>query len=149
MTEASPGSFAQTFYLLINIIQIEMKQVLLILVLLSGFAMSQSAAQANCKPADCKPCPPGCCIVNGCVAKGSAASVTNQPVDIAFASLMIEDVSTDKKACTMSRKEMKACIAACKNQNSVSIAPDCKPTPGCISSSSVHSIEQKACIQKL
>ena len=126
-----------------------MKQVLLILLLLSGFAMSKSAAQANCKPANCQPCPPGCCIVNCCPSKGSAASLNNQPVDVAFASLLIEDASHDKKACTMSRKEIKACVAACKNQSVASEVPKCQPASTCTASSAFRPSEQKTGVQKL
>lgn len=126
-----------------------MKHVLMILVLLSGFAISESTAQANCKPANCKPCPPECCISNCCISKGSAASVSGKSVDVAYAAFLSEDVGKDNKACTtMSRKEMKACIAACKNQTAGSSTPNCKPTSS-TTLSVVLPTEQKVAVQKV
>ena len=118
----------------------------MILVLLSGFAMSESFAQANCKPSNCSPCPPGCCIVNCCTSKGAAASVTNQPVDVAFASLLIEDVQSTKQNCNMSRKEMKACIASCKTVTSAAALESCKPAPSCHSTAAVIPAVQTASV---
>lgn len=106
-----------------------MKNVLMILILFGGFAINASAQQ-NCKPADCKPCPPGCCIVNCCTPKGAAARVSVEPSSEAqLASFMLGTPS-----CNMTKKEMKACIAACKADavaSSTTSTVSCKPSPTC------------------
>ena len=104
-----------------------MKNVLMILILFGGFALNASAQQ-NCKPANCAPCPPECCIINCCASKGSAASATPTS-EAQLTSLMLGSSS-----CNMTKKEIKACKAACKanaETTTVSITPSCKPYPTC------------------
>jgi len=112
-----------------------MKNVLLILILLGGFALNASAQ--NCKPADCKPCPPGCCIVNCSTSKGAAANV--QPTNEAqLTSLMLGTPS-----CNMTKKEMKACLAACKSNNvATTTEVSCKPIPTCQPTTTCKSHQQ-------
>lgn len=103
-----------------------MKNVFVILVLISGFVVSNADAQ-SCNPANCPPCPPGCCIINCCTSKAAAAAITtDQTMDVMFASFLAEGLKTTK----MSRKEMKACIEACKTSGTTAAA-NCQPTPAC------------------
>ncbi|MGB3078784.1 MAG: hypothetical protein WBB31_06875, partial [Saprospiraceae bacterium] len=63
-----------------------MKTVLMIMLLIGGFAIQQADAQ-NC----CVPSPPGCCL-SSCSksAKGSAADAkTAQPIEATFASFLV------------------------------------------------------------
>ena len=101
-----------------------MKNVFLILVLFGGFAMSSLSAQA-CKPANCAPCPPGCCIINCCKGAAAAASVENTS-DAPFVLLTANSLEQPQPQ-TMSRKEMKACVAACKKANVTTAQPSCQP----------------------
>ena len=112
-----------------------MKNVLLMLVLFSGLAISSASAQ-SCKPADCAPCPPGCCIINCCTDKGAAADAKGKS-DVTYASLVAYDAAG--KEIKMSKKEMKACMASCKKANAVpqtttaacQPSPSCQPNPAC------------------
>jgi hypothetical protein len=85
-----------------------MKNVLMIFVLLGGFALQQVGAQKGCQP-----CPPGCCVLScSASAKGSAASssAATQP-DLIFASF---NPDGNNPSCQkMNKKEMKACLASC------------------------------------
>lgn len=119
-----------------------MKNLLMILLMLSGFALPDAGAQANCNPANCAPCPPGCCIVNCNSTRGSAASVTAIPVEVAFASFLMEGLESTGRDCNMTRKEMKACIKSCKsasasavNATAVTNSTGCQPVPSCQSAS--------------
>ena len=99
-----------------------MKNVFLILVLFGGFAMSTLSAQA-CKPADCAPCPPGCCIINCC--KGADAASAETGANSVF--VLLAAASTEQPSQTMSRKEVKACMTACKKGNVTTATPSCQP----------------------
>jgi len=91
-----------------------MKTVLMILVLVGGLVTSNALAQ-SCKPANCAPCPPGCCIINCCPGKGSAASASNAvSTELMFATMVSEGQNANCQPAQMSRKERKACMAACK-----------------------------------
>lgn len=100
-----------------------MKNVFLILMLFSGFAMSTLSAQ-SCKPADCAPCPPGCCIINSCKSDAAASAVKTN--DAAFVLVAAQQ----EVQSTMSRKEMKACMTACKKAN-VAATKATSPPPAC------------------
>ena len=107
-----------------------MKNVFLILVVMGGFAVVDAVAQ-SCNPANCLPCPPGCCIINCCTPKAAAVSASSaQPVEVMFASLLAENLQGEVKAGNISRKEMKACLAACK-ASSATVVTNCMPTPAC------------------
>ena len=115
-----------------------MKNFLMILLMLSGFALSDAGAQANCNPANCAPCPPGCCIVNCNSTRGSAAAVSTTPVEASFTSILIEGLESTGKDCNMTRKEMKACVKSCKsasasavNTTAVTNSTGCQPVPSC------------------
>ncbi len=100
-----------------------MKHVLMIVFLISGFAMTESYGQAACnpansKPADCKPCPPGCCITSckpGAAAASTSASVSAVPAEVTFASWVAEGAMTNCDSSKMTGKERKACQVACKS----------------------------------
>ena len=119
-----------------------MKHVLMIVLLISGFAMTESFGQAACKPADCKPanckpadcklCPPGCCITS-CkpgAAASSSAEATTVPVDVTFASWVAEGGMPNCDLSKISGKERKACLAACKSAQ-VSCTPAAAAVPAC------------------
>lgn len=122
-----------------------MKNVLVIVFFLSGFALSGLQAQA-CKPADCKPCPPGCCIINCCLpnSAGASASLTDLSPNAMFAAMPVET----KEACKaqgMSKKEMKSCIAACtKSVAATKTAANCQVTTACSSQASSDKIVHTA-----
>ncbi len=111
------------------LIQIEMKNVLMFLVLLGGFAIQSADAQSCFTP-----CPPGCCISSCCLAgKSASASATPSlelPADVVFASLLVEGLKTDAHATKMSHKEKKACQAAttCQPTSACPVTPACKLT---------------------
>ena len=86
-----------------------MKNVLLILMLLGGFAIQELDAQKCCVP-----CPPGCCITSCKPAGQSAsASVSNeQAAQVALASFMLPGESPACQPQQCSKKEVKACQAA-------------------------------------
>ncbi len=92
-----------------------MKTVLMIMLLIGGFAIQQADAQ-NCGLL----CPPGCCL-SSCSksAKGSAADVKSaQPVEASFASFLVaakETLGENGMA-----NEMKACQPQCQ--------PACQPS---------------------
>lgn len=86
-----------------------MKTVLMIMLLIGGFAIQKAEAQ-NC----CVPCPPGCCL-SSCSksAKGSAADVkTAQPSDSSFTSFLVAAKETLGE--TGSPNGMKSCQPACQ-----------------------------------
>lgn len=86
-----------------------MKHVVMTLILFSGLAITSTNAQ-SCN----KVCPPGCCIVSCCTtANGTAAAVKGNG-DVSLTTCSPEALSKicgDKK---LSKKEMKACQAACE-----------------------------------
>ncbi|MFZ1678146.1 MAG: hypothetical protein WAT91_12775 [Saprospiraceae bacterium] len=86
-----------------------MKTVLMIMLLIGGFAIQQADAQKCCIP-----CPPGCCL-SSCSksAKGSAADVkTAQPIEASFASFLVAANETlGEKG---SPYDMKACQPLCQ-----------------------------------
>lgn len=122
-----------------------MKNVLVIVLFLSGFAFSGLQAQA-CKPVDFAPCPPGCCIINCCLpsSTGASASSTDLSSIAMFASLPVEF----KEACKsqkMSKKEMKACTAACtKYAAALKADANYQVTTACGSQAASHKIVHKA-----
>jgi len=87
-----------------------MKNVLMILFFLGGLAMHDLDAQKGCNP-----CPPGCCISSCCISgKGSAAAATGQPVDVSFASWVLNGEEPNCQTQKLTKKEMKSCLASCK-----------------------------------
>ncbi len=120
-----------------------MKHVLMIVLLISGFAMTESFGQAackpaSCKPADCKPCPPGCCITS-CkpgAAASSSASASAVPAEVSFASWVVEDGMPNCDLSKMTGKERKACLAACKSAQA-SCTPAVAAQPACSGSKAV------------
>lgn len=123
-----------------------MKNVLLMLVLFSGLAISSASAQ-SCKPANCAPCPPGCCIINCCTSTGTAADVNGKSESeskVTYASLVAYDAAG--KEIKISKKEMKACMASCKKANvatETSTAANCQPSPSCQPNPACKSAAQK------
>ena len=111
-----------------------MKNVLFFLVMFSSLALTDVSAQANCKPANCAPCPPGCCILNCCLT-GSAAATKEKTGEVSFVSFSEEDMQK-ANACQMTKKERKACIAACKSNAAANAA--CLPVPSCNSAPAGH-----------
>ena len=109
-----------------------MKNVLMILFFLTGLAVSDAVAQANCNPANCTPanchlCPPGCCIFNCTPSKGSAASASTDPAaEVSYTSFLLQGAEDQAVDCKLTRKEMKACIAACKKANTAATT-GCQP----------------------
>ena len=121
-----------------------MKNVLVIVLFLSGFAFSGLQAQA-CKPADCAPCPPGCCIIKCCPPNSSAASasLTDLSPNAMFAS-MPADV---KQACMdqkMSKKEIKSCLTACAKSTAAY-----QPSPACQTASTAACKSSNAASEKI
>ena len=127
-----------------------MKNVLMILFFLTSLAVSNAVAQANCNPSNCTPanchlCPPGCCIFNCTPSKGSAASAsTNASADYSFALFSIEGEEVEAVNCNLTRKEMKACMAACKKASVANTAPACKPAACQTSTAKVASVNVPA-----
>jgi hypothetical protein len=87
-----------------------MKNVLMILFLLGGFAIASVDAQS------CKPCPPGCCIISCCLNGKSGAAAAQKSADgtAAFASFSPEAMTATCEGKKMSKKDMKACQAICE-----------------------------------
>ena len=83
-----------------------MKNVLMILFLLGGFVMQTLEAQ-NCS----LPCPPGCCKISCPLGANRGSASAEKTGEVTLASLMVDG---KEPMCTMSRKEMKACMAACQ-----------------------------------
>jgi hypothetical protein len=105
-----------------------MKNLILTFMLFAGFAASDLMAQA-CKPSSC--CPPGCCAIQCCIGKQAAtaeAANAAQP-DL----LLVAQNVMAAPACTMTKKEMKACMKACKSQQ-VAVSTGCQPAPSCLGS---------------
>ena len=115
-----------------------MKNVLIVLVLLSGWAISDASAQA-CNPANCKPCPPGCCIINCCAPPSAAGLISEKALEATFASFVIEGENSTAKPEQMSRKEMKSCVKACKVAYVKANPTGCKPSPTCVPSPACNS----------
>ena len=88
-----------------------MKTVLMIMLLLGGFAIQQADAQ-NC----CLPCPPGCCI-KSCSAKGSAAaaSTTDQTIEATFASFILASTEPACQPKCVAAADAKSTPTACKS----------------------------------
>lgn len=86
-----------------------MKTVLMIMLLIGGFAIQQADAQ-KCGQI----CPPGCCL-SSCSksAQGSAAAVKNaQPIEASFASFLVAAKETLGENGTTN--EMKSCQPSCQ-----------------------------------
>jgi|SRR5688500_12294017 len=129
-----------------------MKNVLIVLILLSGWAVSEASAQA-CKPADCKPCPPGCCIINCCAPASAAGLISEKALEATFVSFMTEGENSTANTQEMSRKEIKSCMKACKvayvkaNPTGCKPSPTCQPSPACNSSAAaVFPVGQSASV---
>ncbi|MEP6795101.1 MAG: hypothetical protein ABJB16_12290 [Saprospiraceae bacterium] len=109
-----------------------MKTVLMIMLLIGGFAIQQADAQ-NCGLL----CPPGCCL-SSCSksAKGSAADVKNaQPIEASFASFLVaakETLSENGMA-----NEMKSCQPLCQPACQQTCQAKAVPTSLCQTSTGV------------
>ena len=105
-----------------------MKNLILTIMLFLGFAASDLMAQA-CKPASC--CPPGCCAIQCCIGKQAAsaeATGSGQPELLLVATNVMA-----APECSMTKKEMKACLKACKSQKATATT-GCQPAPSCVGS---------------
>ncbi len=107
-----------------------MKNVFMILFLLSGLAISTVSAQ------NCSPCPPGCCVASGCLpGKSSAAEANNTSGVATLAAFSPEALEAACAGMKMSKKEMKACQVVCQTASAAapttSVRQTASATPSC------------------
>src|SRR6185295_396484 len=88
----------------------KMKNVLMTLILFTGFVVQNLDAQKCCLPGPI--CPPGCCKTSCSFGEKSASASVVQSGDVILASMMLMG---DDAKCKMTQKEMKACVAACQS----------------------------------